>query len=55
MSKLFAILSCIVFTIGIVVSTMSTLNEAIVKENGLQDKTVHWIQQALPEELPVKE
>ncbi|UFJ40594.1 hypothetical protein LOK74_21660 [Brevibacillus humidisoli] len=48
MTKLFAIIMCIVFTLGIVVASMSEINESIVKENGLRDKAVTWIDQAIP-------
>lgn len=50
MTKLFAVIMCIVFTLGIVVSSMGEINEAIVKEDGLRSKAVTWIEQAVPEQ-----
>ncbi|QOS98576.1 hypothetical protein JNUCC42_19075 [Brevibacterium sp. JNUCC-42] len=48
MSKFFAVLCCIIFTLGIIVSSMGSLNEAVVKKDGLRDKTVQWIDNAIP-------
>lgn len=48
MSKLFSILMSIIFTLGIVVASMSKINDSIVKENGLRDRSVSWIDKAIP-------
>ncbi|WP_201747442.1 hypothetical protein [Brevibacillus sp. VP] len=48
MSKFFAVLCCIIFTLGIIVGSMGSLNEAVVKKNGLRDKTIKWIDSAIP-------
>ncbi|MFM1655045.1 hypothetical protein ACI7RC_23565 [Brevibacillus sp. B_LB10_24] len=48
MTKFFAILMALVFTLGIIVSAMGTVNEAIVKEDGLRDRAVSWIHHAVP-------
>jgi len=48
MTKLFAILLCVVLTLGIIVSSMGTINQAIFKQNGLRDRTVSWIDKAAP-------
>ncbi|CAM5778544.1 MULTISPECIES: hypothetical protein [Brevibacillus] len=48
MSKLFSILMCIVFTLGIIVASMSSVNESIVSDGGLRDRAVNWIDQAIP-------
>ncbi|QQE74616.1 hypothetical protein KDJ56_00995 [Brevibacillus composti] len=48
MTKLFSILMCIVFTLGIIVSSISSVNDSIVKDGGLRDRAVSWIDQALP-------
>ncbi|USG65988.1 hypothetical protein NDK47_01115 [Brevibacillus ruminantium] len=50
MTKLFSILMCIVFTLGIIVSSISSVNSSIVSDGGLRDRAVHWIDQALPKE-----
>jgi hypothetical protein len=49
-SKLFSILICIVFTLGIIVSSMSEVNKSIVKEDGLRDRAVLWIDNAIPDD-----
>jgi hypothetical protein len=48
MSKLFSILLCIVITLGILVSSMADINRAIMKEDGLRDRSVSWIENAIP-------
>lgn len=48
MTKLFSILLCIVFTLGIIVSSMAEVNRSIVKDDGLRDRAVLWIDQAIP-------
>lgn len=48
MTKLFAIILCIVFTLGIIVSSLGEVNESIVKQGGLQDRTISWIDHAIP-------
>ncbi|HZG16164.1 MAG TPA: hypothetical protein VE710_14265 [Candidatus Bathyarchaeia archaeon] len=48
MTKLFSVFLCIIFTLGIIVASMSKINDAIVKDNGLRDKSVSWIDQAIP-------
>ncbi|MEJ8547137.1 hypothetical protein [Brevibacillus borstelensis] len=48
MSKLFSILMCIVFTLGIIVVSMSSINDSIVSNGGLRDRAVTWIDQAIP-------
>lgn len=48
MSKIFSILICLVFSIGIIVSSVSEINKSIVKENGLRSRAVTWIDQAIP-------
>jgi len=47
-SKLFSVLICIVFTLGIIVASMAKVNESIVKEDGLRDRAVRWIDNAVP-------
>lgn len=51
MSKLFSILLCIVFTLGIIVASMSTINDAIMGNGGLRDKSITWIDTAIPSSL----
>ncbi|GAA4721431.1 hypothetical protein [Brevibacillus fulvus] len=48
MTKLFAILICLVFTLGIIVSSMGKVNSSIVKDGGLRDRAVDWIDKAVP-------
>ncbi|MGD8192478.1 hypothetical protein ACQCN2_21115 [Brevibacillus ginsengisoli] len=48
MTKLFAIIMCIVFTLGIVVVSVGKINYAIVKPSGLQDRTISWIENSVP-------
>jgi hypothetical protein len=48
MTKLFSILLCIIFTLGIIVSSLSEVNGAIVGDGGLRDRAVSWIDQAIP-------
>jgi len=48
MTKLLSIMMCIVFTLGIIVSSLSEINESVVKDGGLRDRTVSWIDQAIP-------
>lgn len=48
MTKLFSILMSIIFTLGIVVASMGKINDAIVKEDGLRDRSVSWIDKAVP-------
>ncbi|MEC2133116.1 MULTISPECIES: hypothetical protein [Brevibacillus] len=48
MTKLLSIMMCIVFTLGIIVSSLSEINESIVKDGGLRDRAVSWIDQAIP-------
>jgi hypothetical protein len=48
MSKLFSILICIVFTLGIIVSSMAEVNRAVVRDDGLRDRAVQWIDCAIP-------
>lgn len=48
MSKLFSIFVVIVITLGVIVSSMSEVNHAIVKKGGLRDRAVGWIDQAVP-------
>ncbi len=49
MSKLFAIISCLVFSLGIIVTSMATINRAVVKPDGLRDRVVTWMDQSIPE------
>lgn len=49
MTKLFAILLCLIFTLGIIVASMSKINDAIVKDGGLRDKSITWIDKSIPE------
>lgn len=48
MTKLFSILMCVVFTLGIIVSSLSEVNSSVVREGGLRDRAVSWIDQAIP-------
>lgn len=48
MSKLFSIFVVIVITLGVVVASMSEVNHAVVKENGLRDRAVDWIDRSIP-------
>ncbi|HZG82820.1 MAG TPA: hypothetical protein VEZ13_18855 [Brevibacillus sp.] len=48
MTKLFSILMCLVFTLGIIVSSMSEVNSSVVGDGGLRDRAVSWIDQAIP-------
>ncbi|WP_176560401.1 hypothetical protein [Brevibacillus dissolubilis] len=48
MTKLFAIFACLVFTLGIIVASVGTVNYAIMKENGLRNKAIQNIDQAIP-------
>lgn len=48
MTKLFSILMCIIFTLGIIVSSLSEVNSAVVGDGGLRDRAVSWIDQAIP-------
>lgn len=50
MSKLFSIFACVVFTLGIIVAAISQINQSIVREGGLQSRTVSWINNAVPNE-----
>ncbi|WP_400161818.1 hypothetical protein ACAF76_020775 [Brevibacillus sp. TJ4] len=48
MTKLFSILMCIVFSLGIIVSSLSEVNSSVVGDGGLRDRAVDWIDQAIP-------
>lgn len=48
MTKLFSILMCIVFSLGIIVSSLSEVNSSVVRDGGLRDRAVNWIDQAIP-------
>ncbi|MDR7319520.1 MULTISPECIES: hypothetical protein [Brevibacillus] len=48
MTKLLSIMMCIVFTLGIIVSSLSEINESVVRDGGLRDRAVSWIDQAIP-------
>ncbi|CAM3632970.1 MULTISPECIES: hypothetical protein [Brevibacillus] len=48
MTKLLSILMCIVFSLGIIVSSVSEVNRSVVKDGGLRDRAVSWIDQAIP-------
>ncbi|MFD2369660.1 hypothetical protein ACFSO0_06750 [Brevibacillus sp. GCM10020057] len=48
MTKLLSIIMCIVFTLGIIVSSLSQINYSVVKDSGLRDRAVSWIDQAIP-------
>lgn len=48
MTKLLSIMMCIVFTLGIVVSSLSEINNSVVRDGGLRDRAVSWIDQAIP-------
>jgi hypothetical protein len=47
-SKLFSILLCLVFTLGILVASMAEINKAVMKKDGLREKSVSWIDKAIP-------
>jgi hypothetical protein len=49
MTKLFAVIMCLVFTLGIIVASMGRVNQAIVKPDGLRDRAVSWIERSIPE------
>lgn len=48
MTKLLSIIVCIVFSLGIIVSSLSEINTAVVQEEGLRDRAVGWIDAAIP-------
>lgn len=48
MTKLLSIIMCIVFTLGIIVSSLSEINDSVVQDGGLRDRAVGWIDQAIP-------
>lgn len=48
MTKLLSIILCIVFTLGIIVSSLAEINDSVVRDGGLRDRTVDWIDQAIP-------
>lgn len=48
MTKLLSIFACLVFTLGIIVTSMGEVNHAVVKDEGLRAKSVKWIEQAIP-------
>ncbi|WNC15010.1 hypothetical protein [Brevibacillus brevis] len=48
MTKLLSIMMCIVFTLGIIVSSLSEINNSVVRDGGLRDRAVSWIDQAIP-------
>lgn len=48
MTKLLSIIMCIVFTLGIIVSSLSQINSAVVQDGGLRDRAVQWIGKAIP-------
>jgi hypothetical protein len=48
MTKLLSIFMCLVFTLGIIVASMSEVNRSVVKDGGLRDRAVNWIDQAIP-------
>ncbi|GIO10387.1 hypothetical protein J31TS6_64150 [Brevibacillus reuszeri] len=48
MTKLLSIIMCIVFSLGIIVSSLSNINSSVVKDGGLRDRAVSWIDQAIP-------
>lgn len=49
MTKLFAVIMCLVFTLGIIVASLGRVNQAIVKPDGLRDRAVSWIERSIPE------
>jgi hypothetical protein len=48
LTKLLSIIMCIVFTLGIIVSSLSQINSAVVQDGGLRDRAVQWIDKAIP-------
>ncbi|GED72929.1 hypothetical protein BRE01_66310 [Brevibacillus reuszeri] len=48
MTKLLSIIMCIVFSLGIIVSSLSNINSSVVRDGGLRDRAVSWIDQAIP-------
>lgn len=48
MTKLLSIIMCIVFSLGIIVSSLSNINDSVVRDGGLRDRAVSWIDQAIP-------
>lgn len=48
MTKLLSILMCIVFSLGIIVSSLAEVNSSVVRDGGLRDRAVSWIDQAIP-------
>ncbi len=48
MTKLFSIILCLVITLGVIVSSMGTINTSVVKTNGLRDRAVTWIDRSIP-------
>ncbi|MGG1662933.1 hypothetical protein [Brevibacillus sp. NRS-1366] len=48
MTKLLSIIMCIVFSLGIIVSSLANINNSVVREGGLRDRAVTWIDQAIP-------
>ncbi|MGK5512113.1 hypothetical protein [Brevibacillus formosus] len=48
MTKLLSIIMCIVFSLGIIVSSLSEINKSVVREDGLRDRAVGWIDKAIP-------
>lgn len=50
MTKLFAIIACLVFSLGIIVSSVGTLNHSVTKDGGLKDRTVSWIENSVPQQ-----
>ncbi|MET3291374.1 UNVERIFIED_CONTAM: hypothetical protein ABID98_003944 [Brevibacillus sp. OAP136] len=48
MTKLLSIFACLIFTLGIIVTSMGEVNHAVVKEDGLRAKSVQWIEKAIP-------
>ncbi|WP_185923404.1 hypothetical protein [Brevibacillus brevis] len=48
MTKLLSIIMCIVFSLGIIVSSLSEINTSVVREDGLRDRAVEWIDKAIP-------
>ncbi|MFC8689388.1 hypothetical protein [Brevibacillus porteri] len=48
MTKLLSIIMCIVFSLGIIVSSLSEINTSVVREDGLRDRVVGWIDKVIP-------
>ncbi|WP_286085947.1 hypothetical protein [Brevibacillus sp. NSP2.1] len=48
MTKLLSIIMCIVFTLGIIVSSLSHINASVVQDGGLRDRAADWIDKAIP-------